>query len=109
MSVPSRRYGMWAVAVVAGLSGAYLAVINVGYWLWVANSAFRGLREPQDIPLGLLSVALAIGPIFAGVGTFAYRRRSGSLGLRCFISAAAAVVGASFLCMLFAALLMGPF
>lgn len=56
-----------------GLSG-YVSIVSTGYWLWVATSAYLGIRDKRDIGLGLLSTAFAFGPLVAG-GLVGYRSR----------------------------------
>ena len=52
------RWGALALAVTAV---AVFAVPVSSYWLWVANSAFLGIREAADPKLGVIAV------IFAGL------------------------------------------
>lgn len=59
----------------AGALAAYVAGGNAAFWLWVANSAFRGIREPVDVPLGVQSVAFALVPPAVGAVTWLWHRR----------------------------------
>ena len=103
-----RRLSAWIIPVAVGFVAAYLLAVNASYWLWVANSAFRGIREPADPGLGVLSLILAAGPAVAGVLVFKSRRnRLGSI--RAVTTAGGASLLATLTAMFVAVLLMGPF
>lgn len=43
----------WGATLVLLAGALYLAISNASWWVWVGNSAFRGIREPKDIGLGI--------------------------------------------------------
>lgn len=83
--MPSRVAAVIAVAV-----GGYLAVASASYWLWVADSAFRGIRAPADYRLGVVSVTIAAAPFVVGaVVVYVLRRRARAVAVACGSCAAA--------------------
>lgn len=56
----------WAALALSLAATAFVAVPTSAYWLWVAESAFLGVREPADFRLGMTSVGMALVPVVAG-------------------------------------------
>ena len=109
---PARSTGgellRWAVVAIAVVAAGYLAAATTAFWVWVANSAFRGIREEQDIGLGLICVGFVVAPVAGSVVAYRYRRsaRSSRRGIG---RAAATMLGlqtVSFVCGVVAS---GPF
>ena len=46
----------WGATLVLLACAVYLAFSKASWWVWVGNSAFRGIREPKDIGLGIQCV-----------------------------------------------------
>ena len=88
------------------LLGAYLVLANGDWWIWVADSAWRGLRAPADPVLGLLATSAAIVPLVAGVVAYSVRRRSGRGPRRSFEFAFVTMVGVALVALAFAAPMM---
>lgn len=65
-----------SVVAAIGLAG-YVSFFNAAYWAWVASSAYFGIRDEQDIGLGLLSTALAVAPLLIGGLVVRHGRRQG--------------------------------
>jgi hypothetical protein len=82
--------------LVVGFLAIYLAGCNAAFWVWVAHSAFLGIRAPRDVGLGFESVAFALIPPAAGTiaGVFASHRgrtRTAYLTLSSAVAALAAI------------------
>src|SRR5690606_30715433 len=74
----------WGALTVAATAAAVLAVPVSSYWLWVAESAFLGIREAADPKLGVIAAIFATLPLGAGAASWVWcgRRRSWSRVLR---------------------------
>jgi hypothetical protein len=60
------RFGVSILGLLASIGvGAYVSIVNAGYWLWVAASAYLGIRDKQDVGLGLVATLLGLGPLTA--------------------------------------------
>lgn len=97
-------------ALAAALAAAGLLALPVSsYWLWVAESAFLGIREAADPKLGVISVAFAALPVVAGAASWFWcgRRRNWSRVLRG-ASALSAATAASFVSAIAAAFATFP-
>jgi hypothetical protein len=70
----------WGALAVAVTSAAVLAVPVSSYWLWVAESAFFGIREAAAPKLGVIAVVFAALPLGAAAASWVWcgRRRSSS-------------------------------
>lgn len=53
----------------AGAAATYFAGINALFWVWVANSAFGGIRAPADMRVGFESLLFAAIPLALGALT----------------------------------------
>jgi hypothetical protein len=95
------------VAVAVGVA-LCLSVPAAAYFVWVATSAFLGIREDRDVLLGVVCVIAAVSPFAAGAGAYLVNRASRSRR-RGVMRAALACAAAGVLSTLFAVLLMGPF
>ena len=89
---------------------AYLLVANGGYWLWVADSALRGIRAPAEPWLGVVSVFFAIVPAVGGALAFRYTCRIRPDDRVTSVAWAAAMAAMlAFACLVVAILYSGPF
>ncbi|MGQ0434559.1 MAG: hypothetical protein ACT452_19400 [Microthrixaceae bacterium] len=97
-------------AVLGVLAGAlYLAIANAAWWVWVGNSAFRGIRAPRDIGLGIQCVLFAGGPFAAAGSVFWWTARSLRSRRRRAVMASLAGTGVTLVAFFYRALLEGPF
>lgn len=94
-----------AVAVAVAL---YLSVPAAAYFIWVATSAFLGIREDPDVLLGIICVIAAVAPFVAGAAAYLVNRASPSRR-RGVMRGAVACAAVGVLSTFFAVLLMGPF
>lgn len=101
-------YLKWLAVGATSTAALYLAVPVAGYFLWVATSAFFGIRDEPDYILGVVSVTAAVAPFAAGAFTYRANRASRSRR-RGLMRAAIACAGVAVICTLFAVILMGPF
>ncbi|HUQ38728.1 MAG TPA: hypothetical protein VM030_01115 [Acidimicrobiales bacterium] len=88
---------------------AYLAFFNAAWWLWVANSAFRGIRGPTDIGLGVQCVVMTVAPLAVAGGTYWWTQPSRRSRRRRLVMSALAGIGLTLIAVLYSALLAGPF
>lgn len=66
---------MWlALAVLVAL---YTVGANAAFWVWVANSAFRGIRDTADPRLGVFSAIVTMLPVVGATVALLLRRRYG--------------------------------
>ena len=66
----------WAVAGVVVIAALWLTFESGCWWLWVANSAFRGIGGPRDTSLGIIATVAALAPVVTAVAAVAVSRRS---------------------------------
>ncbi|UDY36085.1 hypothetical protein [Dermatobacter hominis] len=68
----------WAALIASVAATFYLSLPVSAYWLWVADSAFRGIREAADPSLVVVAVAMALLPLVGGVGSWFWCNRTRS-------------------------------
>jgi len=98
----------WALAMALVVAAGYFAAVSFAFWIWVANSAFRGIREEQSIGLGVVCVCFVVAP--AAGSAVAYRigrpRRSTRRGIARAAATMLVLQTISFVC---GAIASGPF
>lgn len=99
----------WGVALIVLACALYLAFVNAAWWLWVGNSAFRGIRAPRDVGLGIQCVLFASGPFAAAGSVFWWTDRSSRSRRRRVVMACLAGTVITVVAFFYAALLEGPF
>jgi len=108
--VERRRWVPRLLLVPLLVLSAYLLVANGAFWLWVADSAFRGIRAPAEPWLGVLSVFFAVVPAVGGALAFRYTRRIRPDDHVQWVAWAAAMAAMlAFVCLVVAILYSGPF
>lgn len=98
----------WLAVAVAVAVALYLSVPVAVYFVWVATSAFLGIRDDPDVLLGIICVIAAVAPFAAGAAGYLLNRASCSRR-RGLMRGAVACAAVGVLSTFFAALLMGPF
>jgi hypothetical protein len=98
----------WLVVAVAVAVALYLSVPAAAYIVWVATSAFLGVRDDPGVLLGVICVIAAVAHFVAGAGAYLVNRASRSRR-RGVMRGAVACAAVGVLSTLFAVLLMGPF
>lgn len=93
---------------VVGAIALYLSVPAATYFVWVATSAFLGIRDDPDVLLGIICVIAAVAPFATGAAAYLVNGASRSRR-RGVMRAALACAAVGVLSTLFAVLLMGPF
>lgn len=99
----------WSALTTALTAAGVLAVPVSSYWLWVAQSAFLGIRDAADPKLGVIAVTFAALPVVAGAVSWVWCGRRNNWG--CVSRGASALAVAtvtSFVSTVAAALAMFP-
>lgn len=98
----------WGATLVLLGCALYLAISNASWWVWVGNSALRGIREPKDIGLGIQYVFFASAPFVAAVSVFWWTARSSRSRRRRVVMASLAGTGVTVVAIFYSAALTGP-
>jgi hypothetical protein len=99
----------WGLVLVIVAFALYLAIVNAAWWVWVGNSAFRGIRAPRDTSLGIQCVLFASGPFATAGSVFRCTAHSSRSRRRRVVMASLAGTGITVVAFFYAALLEGPF
>ena len=98
----------WLIVGAAVAVALYLSVPAAAYFVWVATSAFLGIRDDRNVLLGVVCVIAAAAPFVAGMAAYSstVQLRSRRRGV---MRGALACAAVGVLSTFFAVLLMGPF
>lgn len=99
----------WVLLLVTGGVCGLLVVENAAYWLWVAHSAFLGIRDDPEPILGLFSVAAALAPVAVVGATWWATGRRPRGWVRRLCLAFGAGLPVVMMTIVIAAFMMGPF
>ena len=88
--------------------GLVLLVENAAYWLWVAQSAFFGIRDDPKPVLGVFSVLAALAPVAAAVAVWGATGRQPRHWVRRLCAAFAVSLPVAMVTIVIAAFMMGP-
>jgi hypothetical protein len=104
----AEEFWWWALLAVTGALYLLVVIQTGAYWLWVAQSAFLGIRDDAEPTLGVFSVLVAVVPVAASVFVWFAGRRD-NWWVRRLCGALGAGVAMGFVTTLIAAFMMGPF
>jgi hypothetical protein len=81
---------------------------NAAWWVWAGNRAFRGIRAPRDVALGVQCVVAILLPVVGAAAVFRSARRQSATCDGPIAAAGGTALGLVVVILLYAMLLAGP-